>query len=180
MSVAEAQKSGIEKSGGSATIYQCVYQNCLVVLSCANINNNVRIAETLPQNVLELMHAPPKPAYPILEPADLVNFDAFIMGIPTRFGNFPAQWKVSVLLEDHLPISILTLCLFEGVLGRDRPAVGNWRACRQIRVRVRVNWHSRWRPRSDSHGGNVDAHAPRYPVRSARVQPHVRAAGQPH
>lgn len=41
-----------------------------------------------------MMHAPAKPAYPILEPADLANFDAFIMGIPTRFGNFPAQWKV--------------------------------------------------------------------------------------
>ena len=40
------------------------------------------------------MYAPPKPDYPILEPADLAKFDAFIMGIPTRFGNFPSQWKV--------------------------------------------------------------------------------------
>ena len=39
------------------------------------------------------MYAPPKPAYPILAPADLAQFDAFIFGIPTRFGNFPAQWK---------------------------------------------------------------------------------------
>lgn len=39
------------------------------------------------------MHAPPKPAYPILEPTDLPQFDAFILGIPTRYGNFPAQWK---------------------------------------------------------------------------------------
>ncbi|PSR73376.1 hypothetical protein PHLCEN_2v10668 [Hermanssonia centrifuga] len=72
-SMAEAVKSGIEKSGGQATVYQ--------------------ISETLPQDVLDKMHAPPKPAYPILSPADLANFDAFIMGIPTRFGNFPAQWK---------------------------------------------------------------------------------------
>ena len=40
------------------------------------------------------MHAPAKPAYPIITPADLPKFDGFIFGIPTRFGNFPAQWKV--------------------------------------------------------------------------------------
>ncbi|KAF7799124.1 hypothetical protein EIP86_010354 [Pleurotus ostreatoroseus] len=71
--MAEAIKKGIEKSGGKATIYQ--------------------IAETLPDEVLTKMYAPPKPDYPILEPAELANFDAFIMGIPTRFGNFPTQWK---------------------------------------------------------------------------------------
>ena len=52
-----------------------------------------RIAETLPEDVLAKMYAPPKPAYPILAPADLAQFDAFVFGIPTRFGNFPAQWK---------------------------------------------------------------------------------------
>jgi NAD(P)H dehydrogenase (quinone) len=39
------------------------------------------------------MHAPPKLDYPVIQPGDLVNFDAFILGIPTRYGNFPAQWK---------------------------------------------------------------------------------------
>ncbi|KAI0346944.1 NADH-quinone oxidoreductase [Trametopsis cervina] len=72
-SLAESVKAGVEKSGGQATIYQ--------------------IAETLSQDVLEKMHAPPKPAYPIIEPKDLINFDAFLLGIPTRFGNFPNQWK---------------------------------------------------------------------------------------
>lgn len=42
------------------------------------------------------MHAPPKPNYPILSPNDLGNFDGFILGIPTRYGNFPAQWKVRI------------------------------------------------------------------------------------
>ena len=55
-----------------------------------------RIAETLPQEVLTKMHAPPKPNYPILNPNDLGNFDGFILGIPTRYGNFPAQWKVRI------------------------------------------------------------------------------------
>ncbi|KAI0037166.1 NADH-quinone oxidoreductase [Vararia minispora EC-137] len=71
--LAEAEKAGVEQAGGKATIYQ--------------------IAETLPQEILTLMHAPPKPDYPVLDPNDLPQFDAFLFGIPTRFGNFPAQWK---------------------------------------------------------------------------------------
>ena len=39
------------------------------------------------------MHAPPKPAYPVLAPGDLKDFDAFVFGIPTRYGNMPGQWK---------------------------------------------------------------------------------------
>ncbi|RPD65312.1 flavo protein WrbA [Lentinus tigrinus ALCF2SS1-7] len=71
--LAESVKKGIEASGGSATIYQ--------------------IAETLPDDVLAKMYAPPKPAYAVLAPGDLAQFDAFVFGIPTRYGNFPAQWK---------------------------------------------------------------------------------------
>lgn len=52
-----------------------------------------RIPETLSQEILAKMHAPPKPDYPIIAPNDLTNYDAFIFGIPTRYGNFPAQWK---------------------------------------------------------------------------------------
>ncbi|KAI0035343.1 1,4-benzoquinone reductase [Vararia minispora EC-137] len=71
--LAEAEKAGIEAAGGQATIYQ--------------------IAETLSKDILDLMHAPPKPDYPVLAPADIAQFDAFLLGIPTRYGNFPAQWK---------------------------------------------------------------------------------------
>ncbi|KAG2063801.1 flavoprotein WrbA [Suillus decipiens] len=71
--LAESVKKGIESAGGSTTIYQ--------------------IGETLPDDVLAKMYAPPKPSYPIIQPADLANFDAFIFGVPTRYGNFPAQWK---------------------------------------------------------------------------------------
>ncbi|EJF56769.1 flavo protein-like protein [Dichomitus squalens] len=71
--LAEAVKKGIQAGGGSATIYQ--------------------IAETLPQEVLDKLYAPPKPNYPILAPNDLAQFDAFVFGIPTRYGNFPGQWK---------------------------------------------------------------------------------------
>lgn len=39
------------------------------------------------------MHAPPKSSYPVAEPTDLLQYDAVLFGIPTRYGNFPAQWK---------------------------------------------------------------------------------------
>lgn len=41
------------------------------------------------------MHAPPKPSdVTVLEdPATLAGYDAFLIGIPTRYGNFPAQWR---------------------------------------------------------------------------------------
>ncbi|KIY48717.1 NADH-quinone oxidoreductase [Fistulina hepatica ATCC 64428] len=71
--MAEAVKVGIAKAGGSATIYQ--------------------VPETLSQDILDLLHAPPKPDYPIIDAEKLATYDAFIMGIPTRYGNFPSQWK---------------------------------------------------------------------------------------
>jgi NAD(P)H:quinone oxidoreductase type IV len=51
------------------------------------------VAETLPDEVLQKMHAPPKSNYPVATPEDLLKYDAFLFGIPTRYGNFPAQWK---------------------------------------------------------------------------------------
>jgi NAD(P)H dehydrogenase (quinone) len=40
------------------------------------------------------MHAPPKAVdVPIIDPATLEKYDAFLFGVPTRYGNFPAQWK---------------------------------------------------------------------------------------
>lgn len=40
------------------------------------------------------MHAPAKPSYPIFEVHNLTDYDAFLFGVPTRYGNFPAQWKI--------------------------------------------------------------------------------------
>ena len=39
------------------------------------------------------MRAPAKPDYPIATHETLTTYDTFLFGIPTRFGNFPAQWK---------------------------------------------------------------------------------------
>ncbi|KAG8738713.1 flavodoxin-like fold protein [Ceratobasidium sp. 428] len=71
--MAEAEKAGIESAGGKAEIFQ--------------------VAETLPEDVLAKMHAPEKPKYALITPAELEHKDAFIFGVPTRYGNFPAQWK---------------------------------------------------------------------------------------
>jgi len=39
------------------------------------------------------MYAPPKSSYPIATPETLLEYDAFLLGIPTRYGSLPAQWK---------------------------------------------------------------------------------------
>ncbi|EJP69628.1 hypothetical protein MY5147_006652 [Beauveria neobassiana] len=73
--LADAEKKGIEKAGGTADLYQ--------------------IPETLSEDVLAKMHAPPKATdVAVLEdPKTLLDYDGFLFGIPTRYGNFPAQWK---------------------------------------------------------------------------------------
>ena len=52
-----------------------------------------RVPETLSEDVLKLLHAPAKPDYPVITPDVFATYDAFLLGIPTRFGNAPAQWK---------------------------------------------------------------------------------------
>ncbi|KAL2203920.1 flavoprotein WrbA [Sarocladium strictum] len=72
--LAEAEKKGIEAAGGTADLYQ--------------------VKETLPEEVLTKMHAPAKAAdVPVIDAQKLAEYDAFLIGIPTRYGNFPAQWK---------------------------------------------------------------------------------------
>ncbi|KAI1349295.1 quinone oxidoreductase [Xylaria sp. FL0043] len=73
--LAQAEKAGIEKAGGTVDLYQ--------------------IPETLSTEVLAKMHAPGQSAdIPLLQdPSVLESYDAFLFGIPTRYGTFPAQWK---------------------------------------------------------------------------------------
>lgn len=52
-----------------------------------------QIPETLPQAVLEKMHAPPKADIPTFDVHDLVNYDGFLIGFPTRYGMPAAQFK---------------------------------------------------------------------------------------
>ncbi len=56
-----------------------------------------RIAETLPEEVLGKMHAPgPNKEVPVITADVLKTYDAFLFGIPTRYGNYPAQWKAFI------------------------------------------------------------------------------------
>lgn len=72
--MAEKVKEGVDSVDGcEATIYQ--------------------VPETLPAEVLEKMHAPPKPDVPIITANELKEADGILFGVPTRFGMIPAQMK---------------------------------------------------------------------------------------
>lgn len=72
--LAEVIAEGVKKSGAHVDIFQ--------------------IRETLPDEVLEKMHAPPKASHPTIELATtLTEYDGFLFGIPTRYGVWPGQWK---------------------------------------------------------------------------------------
>jgi len=74
LQMAETVAEGVRKGGAQVDIYQ--------------------IPETLPEEVLEKMHAPPKAAHPLLELGTTLNdYDGFLFGIPTRYGIWPSQWK---------------------------------------------------------------------------------------
>ncbi|KAJ5623920.1 NADH-quinone oxidoreductase Pst2 [Penicillium lagena] len=73
LELAKAEKKGIESAGGQANIYQT--------------------AETLSDEILANLNAPQKSNYPVVEASDLLQYDAVLFGIPTCYGNFPAQWK---------------------------------------------------------------------------------------
>jgi len=72
--LASAVQKGIVAAGGSVDVYQ--------------------VPETLPAEVLSKMGAPPKDnSHPIASADTLTKYDAFLFGVPTRYGNQPAQWR---------------------------------------------------------------------------------------
>lgn len=77
--MAEAVKAGVDKAG------------------LASETQIFQIPETLPSEVLTKMHAPPKADYPLATAQTLLDYDAFFFGIPTRYGNVPAQ--ISTFLD---------------------------------------------------------------------------------
>ncbi|SCU90877.1 LAME_0E10374g1_1 [Lachancea meyersii CBS 8951] len=71
--LAKSILKGIESAGGKADLF--------------------RVEETLPDEVLEKMHAPEKSDIPVATAQTLEEYDAFLFGVPTRYGNVPAQWS---------------------------------------------------------------------------------------
>lgn len=71
--LAKEVQQGIVQAGGEADIFQ--------------------VPETLNEEVLTLIHAPAKPAdIPVASVETLQQYDAFLFGLPTRFGTVPAQF----------------------------------------------------------------------------------------
>lgn len=68
-----AIKKGIEAAGATCDVYQ--------------------VAETLPDDVLAKMGAPPKDDVPIITPDKMLEYDGFMFGISGRYGNYSAQIK---------------------------------------------------------------------------------------
>lgn len=53
----------------------------------------LQVPETLSEDALLALHAPPKANdVTVATPELLCEYDAFLFGVPTRFGNMPAQW----------------------------------------------------------------------------------------
>ncbi|KAF8331595.1 flavoprotein-like protein [Amanita rubescens] len=75
LKLARAEIEGIRQAGGHANLFQ--------------------IAETLPPNALLKMGAirDQWSDVPFIEPHEMVNYDALLFGVPTRYGNMPGQWK---------------------------------------------------------------------------------------
>jgi NAD(P)H:quinone oxidoreductase type IV len=71
--LAQQVAKGVEATGAEVKIWQ--------------------VPETLPADVLEKLHAAPKPDLPVIKPENLAEADALIFGIPTRFGTPAAQIK---------------------------------------------------------------------------------------
>ena len=52
-----------------------------------------RVPETAPQEVIEAAHFKTDHPYPVCDPMELPNYDAIIIGVPTRYGNMCSQMQ---------------------------------------------------------------------------------------
>ncbi|KAI7883991.1 NAD(P)H:quinone oxidoreductase, type IV [Lichtheimia hyalospora FSU 10163] len=79
------------------TLYHHIYKLALEVqkgLEAVGVEVKLfQVAETLSDEILTKMHAPPKPDLPVISVEQLTEPDGLIFGIPTRFGSCPAQIK---------------------------------------------------------------------------------------
>ncbi|CDS03244.1 hypothetical protein LRAMOSA00646 [Lichtheimia ramosa] len=79
------------------TIHHHIYKLSLEVqkgLQAAGVTTKLfQVPEMLPDEVLTMMKAPPKPDVPIITVDQLAEADGIIFGFGTRFGMVPAQMK---------------------------------------------------------------------------------------
>jgi NAD(P)H dehydrogenase (quinone) len=72
--MSESIKKGVLAAGAECDIFQ--------------------VPETLSDEVLGKMHAPPKGDYPIITAEQLPEYDGILFGIAGRYGSAPAQMRV--------------------------------------------------------------------------------------
>ena len=80
------------------TLYHHTYKLALEIQSGLDEVDGIesyifQVPETLSNEVLQKMGAPEKPNIPVITVDKLKEADAFLFGIPTRYGNMPAQMK---------------------------------------------------------------------------------------
>lgn len=86
------------------------------------------------------MRAPSKHDYPVLDDVDtLKEYDAFLFGIPTRYGNFPAQWKVRAPIIWPTLSDLIWWIIRTGSLGQNWRHLGEGVARGQVRWSVRIH-----------------------------------------
>ena len=71
--MSKAVEKGVEAGGATCDIFQ--------------------VPETLSDEILGKMGAPPKPDFPIITPDKMKEYDGFLFGLSGRFGTVPAQMK---------------------------------------------------------------------------------------
>ncbi|KIO32479.1 benzoquinone reductase [Tulasnella calospora MUT 4182] len=84
-----------------AVIYYSLYNHCKTLAETALASTKAdgvdaeiyQVPETLSDEILAKMHAPPKADYPIITPDKLTEFDGYIFVIPTRYGRAVSQFS---------------------------------------------------------------------------------------
>ncbi|ORZ13265.1 flavo protein-like protein [Absidia repens] len=79
------------------SLYHHIYKLATSIAEGAEANGCevkiFQVKETLSEEILGKMKAPPKPDLPVITAAQLTEADGILFGVPTRFGTFPAQVK---------------------------------------------------------------------------------------
>ncbi|CAO3620717.1 unnamed protein product [Cunninghamella blakesleeana] len=79
------------------TVYHHVYKLGLEVhkgLLSTGVNSKMfQVQETLSEDILKKIGAPPRPDLPIIRPEQLTEADGILFGFPTRFGMVSSQMK---------------------------------------------------------------------------------------
>lgn len=101
-------KKGIEIAGGEAEIFQVPDVSYKTEYATEEGKEAAKVAKTNADF-----------SYKILTRETLVEYDYYLFGIPTKFGNFPAEWKAfgtRILVgfgQRVLSMAKLPVCLFQ-------------------------------------------------------------------